>query len=1085
MFPVQAADVFIYSFQSSIRGIDLTQGTDRLLTNSPFSLGVNALAYNLQSGIVYYGAGTSVYRWNPSMGSSASAHTLMNDFSVGPVTAPITNINSTAGSYLNGKYYVGSESTAGYIQDMYEVTMSNDGTQVVSVRALNLLAACNCTEVQLGGFGDVAAIAEGGSVYLYGSSADLSGQSLGTSAGRWKFGLQNGTFQLLSGGSGGQMSAGPDGALYSNVGNSVREVDKSTGAISGNSLFITSAPIYDFTGGFSLDYGDAPDSYGSAFHRLSQSTGVRIGALGPDNEAGSLNSVTGLNNGSGDDVDGIDDEDAVTGTVSVSALVSEFSLNVQCSTGARVAGWIDSNINGVFDNDERNFNHPVTCAGGQAELRWSGMLSAAAGNTSLRLRASANAAAVSQAVGIASDGEVEDHPVTITGATASSGSCPANATSLVFDAIDIPKVIGPNANTTSTSTITVSDNGTVVDVNVLALAGTHTYINDLFFDLSHAGTSRRLYGPSCGRQNNFSFSFDDSAGGTPPCPPIDGSTYPPVQSLSSFNGQDASGAWQLRITDRYNGDGGSLTNWQLELCVAGSTVAEVPDLVLGKHAVVDGQQVKLQFALRNTGNVQLTEVSIEDDLDGVFGVGNYSVLESPLIISGPASAGANAAFNGSTVTQLLASSVVLDVGEQLTVEVVVQVDVITGGTDPGLYLNQATGSALSPTGVTTNDLSGAGLDTNSDTDDPVSFQLDASARLEGFVFLDTAADTASAHDGVRNTTEAGVGGRLVQILDSNNNAVTSTTTDAAGYWQVSVAAMHLDQVLQVVVQDTTNTFFISEAAAFSTGPVTDGTLQLNATYADTVGDIDIGVVLNPLLQQDRNITVNPGLTVSHAHRLTASTHGVASFALDHNPVPTDTDWVATVWLDNNCNEELDSLDTVMTAPVSMVTDETLCLLSVQEVPLTTINGAVATTRLTAQFTVADESLTGHGVQLVIENTDTTNVVRAGSGRLELEKTVRNMSAGGMARSSNAATPGQILEYSIVYQNTGDGTLDELIVKDSTPPFTTIQPGAAVCNATPASLICSPAINGDSLIWTFSGTLASGESGQVSYRVVVD
>jgi subtilisin-like proprotein convertase family protein len=52
-----------------------------------------------------------------------------------------------------------------------------------------------------------------------------------------------------------------------------------------------------------------------------------------------------------------------------------------------------------------------------------------------------------------------------------------------------------------------------------------------------------------------------------PCPPTDGLTYKPVGLLSGFNGQTAAGTWTLSVQDNANQDGGSLTNWALELCV--------------------------------------------------------------------------------------------------------------------------------------------------------------------------------------------------------------------------------------------------------------------------------------------------------------------------------------------------------------------------------------------------------------------------------------------------------------------------------------------------------------------------------------
>ncbi|MFK7856327.1 MAG: GEVED domain-containing protein [Granulosicoccus sp.] len=1078
-----AGEVFIYSSQSTIRGLDLGQGTDRFLSSSPFATGVNALAYNLQAGIVYYGDQTSVYRWDPALGIGASAHTLMNDFSAGPLTADIQNINSTAGSYLSGKYYVGSENNAGYIQDIFELTMSIDGTQVVSVQPLDILSACACSDVQLGGFGDVAALLEGGIPVLYGSSADLSGNGQGTSAGRWKFTPATSSFQLLSTGSGGQMSSSPSGTLYSNVGNAVREVDRTTGAIIGPTLITTSSAIYDFTGGFALDFGDAPDSYGSAFHRLDQTTSAYIGAIAPDNEAGSLGSSANGLDGAGDDQDGSDDEDAVTGTLSISSTIGSYSLTVQCSAGSRVAGWLDANINGVFDSNERNGNHPVTCSGGQANLIWSGLSSAASGNTYLRLRASNNASAVSRATGVASDGEIEDHPVVLTGGV-STGSCPAGSTSQVYSASDLPINIGPNAGTTAVSTISVSDVGSVVDVNVLDVQGRHTYINDLFFDLSHAGSTRRLYGPSCGSQNNFSFGFDDAASGNPPCPPTDGGTYPARQSLSVFNGQSLSGDWQLRITDRYNGDAGVLESWQLELCSAGSVV-ETPDLILGKNASVSGNQVEFQLSLINAGNTELNGLSITDDLAAVFGAGNYSIVNPVSILSPATGFVANSAYDGDLDNELIASSSALLIGEQVDLVFTISVDTIVNSSTAGQYANQALALASSPSGLSVSDLSGAGLNLAIDTDDVTLFELDTSASLAGYVFEDSSSTANSSHDGVIQAGEQGVSSRVVSAIDVTGSILSTTTTDTNGYWQLSIADTFLNQTIQIVVQPDTLTQFVSESSVYTAGVVTDGSVAVSPGLGESLEQINVGVIRRPDFIQDNSGSVQPDTSLSYAHRYTASTHGELDVVVTSSATPENIQWVTSLYADANCNGLVDSADQLWSSPITMIKDQEICLLVIEVVPASALNGTIRFTGLNAQLTVADESGTGHGLQIGLTNQDITTVVRIGAGRLVIDKTVRNVSLGGVELLSNTALPGHVLEYNIGYVNAGDGPLTEMTIEDAAPPFTQVLGASVVCGTTPAALTCTPAVSGQSVSWEFSGPLSAGDQGTVSYQVSID
>jgi subtilisin-like proprotein convertase family protein len=103
---------------------------------------------------------------------------------------------------------------------------------------------------------------------------------------------------------------------------------------------------------------------------------------------------------------------------------------------------------------------------------------------------------------------------------------------------------------------------------VLNLNGTHTWINDLDFNLSSpAATEVQIMSPSCADSDNFDLSLDDEATpGAWPCPPVGGGTYQPSNPLSAFDGQNSSGNWTLTINDNEDPDGGSLEGWSLEIC---------------------------------------------------------------------------------------------------------------------------------------------------------------------------------------------------------------------------------------------------------------------------------------------------------------------------------------------------------------------------------------------------------------------------------------------------------------------------------------------------------------------------------------
>lgn len=133
---------------------------------------------------------------------------------------------------------------------------------------------------------------------------------------------------------------------------------------------------------------------------------------------------------------------------------------------------------------------------------------------------------------------------------------------------NVPVAISTSGTPVVTSTINIPTAGTISDLNVVDLIGTHTWINDLIVTLkSPANTTVTLWTRICNSEDNFDVNFDDAAApGALPCPPVGGGTYQPNQALSAFNGQNQQGTWTLTISDMANLDGGSLTSWGLNIC---------------------------------------------------------------------------------------------------------------------------------------------------------------------------------------------------------------------------------------------------------------------------------------------------------------------------------------------------------------------------------------------------------------------------------------------------------------------------------------------------------------------------------------
>src|SRR5690606_21696077 len=178
---------------------------------------------------------------------------------------------------------------------------------------------------------------------------------------------------------------------------------------------------------------------------------------------------------------------------------------------------------------------------------------------------------------------------------------------------NVPVTIPNNSASIVTSTLNITTSGTINDVNVIDLIGTHSWIEDLIVTIeSPQGTVVTLWEEICNSENDFDVNFDDAATpGALPCPPVGGGTYQPQDPLAAFNGENPQGTWTLYIEDVFNWDGGSLDSWGLEICM-NSTVIGIDDKNSSKNIAVYPNPAKSVLnisGLQNNSNVVITDVS--------------------------------------------------------------------------------------------------------------------------------------------------------------------------------------------------------------------------------------------------------------------------------------------------------------------------------------------------------------------------------------------------------------------------------------------------------------------------------------------
>lgn len=191
----------------------------------------------------------------------------------------------------------------------------------------------------------------------------------------------------------------------------------------------------------------------------------------------------------------------------------------------------------------------------------------------------------------------------------------------IYSATNIPITIPSAGAPTVSGTLNIPAAGSIVDLNVVDLAGTHTWISDLTVTLSSpAGSSAVMWAQICNNEDDFDVNFDDAAAaGALPCPPTGGGTYQPEDPLSTFNGENPFGDWTLTVNDAFNQDGGEVSTWALEVCMAPPSNAVDAGILSVDN--LDGRYCSQtsfdpDITLTNGGSATLTSADVLYSVDG-------------------------------------------------------------------------------------------------------------------------------------------------------------------------------------------------------------------------------------------------------------------------------------------------------------------------------------------------------------------------------------------------------------------------------------------------------------------------------------
>jgi uncharacterized repeat protein (TIGR01451 family) len=397
------------------------------------------------------------------------------------------------------------------------------------------------------------------------------------------------------------------------------------------------------------DFSDAPASYGAAMHivpnfqilgdgiplgvqfdintapytpgGLQSPTTDYIGTKGPDSEQSAQFSI----NADGDDNFPANNPTEENGwpstyTISVREAGGTISQAVACNGTGYLAGWIDFDRNGTFDPGERA---QAQCAGGSATLVFAVPSTLVVGKSYVRLRYATSETDIALPSGIAANGEVEDHDITIVGPSLSitkssnavSGGWPVNRTGAQYFLTVRNNGSEPTGNPPSVpaAPITVLDqlppgivpawsgtltsNGwsctfagqlvTCVTSQVLAAAGPPSSSSRIELPVSipesFSGTSSINYSSVGG-------GYDPFNGGQPPAP---GASCTDAAHCASHT---------IRI------------DWNPALTVEKTATWIDSD---EDGFLAEGDEIAYAFRITNTGNVTLTDVGLTDELAGL------------------------------------------------------------------------------------------------------------------------------------------------------------------------------------------------------------------------------------------------------------------------------------------------------------------------------------------------------------------------------------------------------------------------------------------------------------------------------------
>jgi hypothetical protein len=411
------------------------------------------------------------------------------------------------------------------------------------------------------------------------------------------------------------------------------------------------------------------------------------------------------------------------------------------------------------------------------------------------------------------------------------------------------------------------------------------------------------------------------------------------------------------------------------------------------------------------------------------------------------------------------------------------------------------------------------------------------SSISGRLFTDNGAGGGTANDGLLGTGEGGANTGLanvrVRLTDCGSTTLSTTVTDGAGNY--SLAGPGTAQTV-CVVADTFGTWL-------ATGANVNGTVIPSGAAGATVGgvaytycrasvetcaatrpvnalrfafavntsysNLNFGQVADNTFVANGVKQAPANSSVTYAHVYTAGTAGTVTFtpAVTASTPASVTGWNEVLRLDANCDGVIGSGETTIVTAAStfnVAAGDRVCLVLVEFTAPGAPDGAQRVVTITSNFTytnsnpalpanvmaLTDTTTVGAADGLTLRKEVCNSTVQAAAGA-PCDPSLTGATAGRGFSLSNTGSPNDVLIYRIIYTNANSKPSTNLIIADSTPPYT-VHAAAATCPAalTPTGLgtctVTQPAAVGQTgnYSWNFSGTLNGNASGVVLMTVSI-